>query len=95
MNAFQDGLQPGKGGGQYGKIRRMNTDAKANQESLLAKMDNDKAEMRSTVDDWMTDIKDARKETTTRHDVTEADSTKTEHDPKMMKSVEEHQEVPK
>jgi ABC-type proline/glycine betaine transport system substrate-binding protein len=44
---------------------------------INTKMDNNQAEMRSIVDEWMTDIKDAWKETTACHEVTEADMMKT------------------
>jgi hypothetical protein len=46
--------------------------------------------MRSIVNAWVTDIKDARKKTTDCHEVTEAD-TETEPYTGMMQSVAEHQ----
>jgi hypothetical protein len=48
------------------------------------------AEMRSTLDEWLMDLKDGRKETTACNVVTE-----TEPDPRMMHSVEEHQDIRK
>jgi hypothetical protein len=45
-------------------------------------------DMRSIIDEWMTDIKDARKETTACNE-----AKKTEQDPEMMQSAEEHQEI--
>jgi hypothetical protein len=61
----------------------------AKMEAIQTKMNN-QAEMRSIIDEWMTDIKDARKETTTCNK-----AKKTVLDPEMMQSVEEHQEVPR
>jgi hypothetical protein len=48
----------------------------------------DQAEMRSTLDEWLTDLKDGRKETTACNEATE---TKT--DPALMQSTDEHQEI--
>jgi hypothetical protein len=47
------------------------------------------AEMRSTLDDWLIDLKDGRKETTACDEATE-----TELDTGMMQHTEEHQEFP-
>jgi hypothetical protein len=52
-------------------------------------------DMSSIVDAWITDKKDGRKETTACHEATEADTEKTEPDPRMMHSIAEHQGVPK
>jgi hypothetical protein len=43
------------------------------------------AEMRSTLDDWLMDLKDGRKEMTACNEVTE-----TKLDPGLIKSIEEH-----
>jgi hypothetical protein len=43
------------------------------------------AEMRSTLDEWLMDLKDGRKETTACNE-----ATGTEPDPGMMQSIEEH-----
>jgi hypothetical protein len=59
-------------------------------EEMNAKMDGNQAEMRSTLDEWLMDLKDGREETTTCQEVTE-----TEPDSRMMQSIEEHQEIPK
>jgi hypothetical protein len=46
--------------------------------------------MRSTLDEWLTDLKDGRKETTACNEATE-----TKLDPGLMQSIEEHQDIPK
>jgi uncharacterized coiled-coil protein SlyX len=62
----------------------------AKMEAIRTKMDNNQAEMRSVTDEWMTDMKDARKETTACNE-----AKKTVPDPEMIQSVEKHQEVPR
>jgi hypothetical protein len=46
--------------------------------------------MRSTLDEWLMDLKDGQKETTACNE-----ATGTKLDPGMMQSIEEHQEIPK
>jgi hypothetical protein len=46
--------------------------------------------MRSTLDEWLMDLNDGRKETTACNEVTE-----TKLDPGLMQSLEEHQDIPK
>jgi hypothetical protein len=48
------------------------------------------AEMRSTLDEWLMDLKDGRKETTTWNKATE-----TKLDPGLMQTIEEHQDITK
>jgi hypothetical protein len=48
------------------------------------------AQMRSTLDEWLMDMKDGRKETTACNEATE-----TKLDPGLMQSIEEHQDSPK
>jgi hypothetical protein len=57
-------------------------------EAIQTKVDNSQAEMRFIVFEGMTDMKDARQETTACNE-----SKTTVPDPAMMQSVEEHQEV--
>jgi hypothetical protein len=61
---------------------------------MLARMREDiksgQAEMRSTLDEWLMDLMDGRKETTACQEATE-----TEPDPRMMQSIKEHQEISK
>jgi hypothetical protein len=61
---------------------------------MLARMQenikSDQAEIRSTLDEYLMDLEDGRKETTACNEATE-----TEPDPGMMQSTEEHQEIPK
>jgi hypothetical protein len=70
----------------------------AKEEELLARMREDiksgQEEMRSIVDEWMTDIKDVRKEMIACEEETEADTEKTEPHSEMMQSTVEHQEIP-
>jgi hypothetical protein len=47
------------------------------------------------MDAWLAEKQDGRKETTACHEVTEADTEKTEPDPGVMQFIGEHQEVPK
>jgi hypothetical protein len=46
--------------------------------------------MRSTLDEWLMDLKDGRKETTACNG-----ATKTKLNPGLMQSTEEHQDIPK
>jgi hypothetical protein len=77
-----------------GMMEEMNTKVGGKQEEMLARMREDikygQAEMRSTLDEWLMDLKDGRKETTACSEATE-----TKLDPGSMQSIEEHQDIPK
>jgi hypothetical protein len=57
---------------------------------MREKVKSGQAEMRSILDALLTDLKDGRKETTACQE-----ATKTEPNPGMMQSIEEHQEITK
>jgi hypothetical protein len=69
--------------------QEINANAKSMREDIKCRQ----AEMRCILDAWLTNIKNDRKETTACH--AEMEATKTEPDPGMMQSTEEHQEIPK
>jgi hypothetical protein len=75
-------------------MAEMNAKTDGKQEEMLARMREDiksgQAEMRSTLDVWLMDLKDGRKETTACNGATE-----TEPNPGIMQSIQEHQEIPK
>jgi seryl-tRNA synthetase len=66
-------------------------ESKEMMKAMREEIKSDEAEMRSIVNAWMADIKDARKKTTACHEETEANAEKTERDRGMMQSVAEHQ----
>jgi hypothetical protein len=67
----------------------------ANAKSMREDIKCGQAEMRSILDAWITDIKDAWKKMTACQEVTGANPEKIEPDLGKMQSVEEHQEIPK
>jgi hypothetical protein len=67
----------------------------ANVKSMREDIRCGQAEMRSILDAWITDIKDARIKTTACQEVTGANPEKIEPNPGKMQSAEEHQEIPK
>jgi hypothetical protein len=82
------------------KTMQENADAnrKADRGLLLAMRQEIKcaqAEIRSTIDAWITDIRDARIKTTACQEVTGANPEKTEPNPGEKETSVEHQEIPK
>jgi hypothetical protein len=65
---------------------RLDTNLKEMREEIKS----GQAEIRCTLDEWLMNLKDGRKETTACNEVTE-----TEPNPGMMQSTEEHLEIPK
>jgi hypothetical protein len=66
-----------------------------NTKSMREDIKSSQAEIISTIDAWITDIKVARKETTACHDKTEASIKKMEPNPGKKETVLEKQEIPK
>jgi hypothetical protein len=66
--------------------------ADGKQEEMLARMREEiksgQAEMRSTLDEWLMNLKNGRKDTTACNEATE-----TKLDPGLMQSIEEHQDI--
>jgi hypothetical protein len=98
MNANMKTMQEKADADREQMLAKMNANTKAMREDIKS----GEVEMRSIVghieekmNAWMANMNDGRKERTACHEATEADTEKTEHNPVMMQSIGEHQEVPK